>query len=167
MVYLAGKATSEAEGEKLIRHALTSGAAVEKLRAMIKGQGGDPAVIDDYGKFPKAKASHHVTAHRAGFVSGLDALFVGQASVALGAGRDKKGDPVDLSAGIRIVRKPGEAVAAGEPVLELLYNDDARLPNAIAIAKKAITIDEVAPPPASLVLGWVHADGETMFAPAG
>ena len=166
MVFLAGKAPSEADGEKLVRQALASGAAVEKLRAMIKGQGGDPGVIDDAGRFPRARASHHVTAHRAGFVSALDALFVGQASVALGAGRDKKGDPVDLSAGIRILKKPGEAVAAGEPILELLYNDDARLPNAIAIAKKAITIDDVAPPAASLVLGWVHADGETMFAPA-
>ena len=165
MLVLGGKAATDAEAEQKMRGAMTSGAGLEKLRTMIKWQGGDPAVVDDSSRFPQPKLSHHVTAHRAGVVSGLDALFVGQASVALGAGRDKKGDAVDLSAGIRILKKPGEAVTAGQPILELFYNDAARLAPAVALAKKAIAIDDAMPAPAALVMGWVHADGETMFIP--
>ena len=165
MLVLGGKAADEAEAEQKLRAALASGAALEKLRTMIKWQGGDPGVVDDVSRFPVARAMHQVTAHRAGVVSALDALFVGQASVALGAGRDKKGDAVDLSAGIRILKKPGEKVANGEGILELFYNDEARLPAAIALAKKAIAIDDHAPAPSNLVIGWVHGDGETMFIP--
>jgi pyrimidine-nucleoside phosphorylase len=163
MLVLGGKASTDTEAEQQLRAALTSGAALEKLRAMIKWQGGDSGVVDDVARFPASKAVHQVTAHRAGVLSGLDALFVGQASVALGAGRDKKGDAVDLSAGIRILKKCGEPVAAGEAILELLYNDAGRLPAAIALSKKAIAIDDAAPAEPGLVLGWVHADGETMF----
>lgn len=165
MLVLGGKASTDAEAEQQLRAALTSGAALDKLRAMIKWQGGDPGVVDNVARFPSSKAVHQVTAHRAGVLSGLDALFVGQASVALGAGRDKKGDDVDLSAGIRILKKRGEAVAAGETILELLYNDAGRLPAAIALSKKAIAIDDAAPAEPGLVLGWVHAGGETMFVP--
>ncbi|MEO8679712.1 MAG: thymidine phosphorylase [Vicinamibacterales bacterium] len=165
MLVLGGKAANEAAAEPQLRAAMASGAGLEKLRTMIRWQGGDAGVVDDVTRFPQATLRHQVTAHRAGVVSGLDALFVGQTSVALGAGRDKKGDAVDLSAGIRILKKPGETVANGEPILELLYNDAARLPAAVALAKKAIAIDDTAPAPASLVLGWVHGGGETMFIP--
>ena len=67
----------------------------------------------------------------------LDALLVGRTAVALGAGRDKKGDPVDLSAGILLHKKPGEPVAAGEPIMELRYNDESRLKRAMALATQA------------------------------
>jgi pyrimidine-nucleoside phosphorylase len=165
MLVLGEKAADKAEAEQKLRAALASGAALEKLRTMIKWQGGDPGVVDDASRFPAAKAMHQVTAHRAGVVSALDALFVGQASVALGAGRDKKGDAVDLSAGIKILKKPGERVTNGEGILELYYNDAARLPAAIGLAKKAIAIDDHAPAPMNVVIGWVHGDGETMFIP--
>ncbi len=163
MVRLGGKAATDAEADRLVRGALSSGAALEKLRALIAWQGGDASVVDDPGRLPAPALTHDVPAHRTGVVGAIDALFVGQASVALGAGRDKKGDPVDFSAGIRIFKKPGEAVQAGEPVLRLLYNDPARLPAAVALVKKAIAIEDVAPPEAVKVLGWVHGGGETMY----
>ena len=71
----------------------------------------------------RPRSTHAVPAAARGFVTALDALLVGRAAVALGAGRDKKGDRVDLSAGIMLHKKPGEAVQAGEPVVELRYND--------------------------------------------
>ena len=70
----------------------------------------------------------------------VDAFLVGRASVALGAGRDKKGDPVDFAAGLRVLRKPGERVSSGDPVLELHYNDPARLPGAVALVADALVV---------------------------
>jgi thymidine phosphorylase len=104
-----------------------------------------------------------VAARRAGYVTSLDALLVGRAAVALGAGRDKKGDQVDLSAGILLRKKPGEPVAAGEPVLEVRYNDQSRLDAAVTLATQAVVIGDQAQPEPPLVMGWVHDNGETMF----
>jgi pyrimidine-nucleoside phosphorylase len=163
MLQLAGKAADEAEAGQQVRTALQSGAARRKLQDMITWQGGDPSVVDDTGKFPVARLTHHVTATRAGYVTALDALLVGRAAVALGAGRDRKGDQVDLSAGIILLRKPGDQVDAGDAVMELRYNDAARLDVARQLASQAIAIGEQAPPASPLVMGWVHEHGETMF----
>ena len=130
---------------------------------MIAWQGGDPGVVDDAGKLPQARLSHQIAAPRAGYVTALDALLVGRAAVALGAGRDKKGDQVDLSAGILLRKKPGEQVRAGEPVLEVRYNDQSRLAAAVTLATEAVVIGDAAPPEPPLIMGWVHDHGETMF----
>jgi len=163
MVLIGGKASGEADAEAKVRAALASGAAREKLRQMITWQGGDAAVVDDVRILPSARHSHQVTASTAGYVSGLDALLVGRAAVALGAGRDKKSDPVDPSAGLLLHKKPGEAVAAGEPVMELRYNDESRLSAAVALVSNAVIIGDKPPAEAPLVMGWVHESGEQMF----
>jgi pyrimidine-nucleoside phosphorylase len=163
MVQVGEQAGSDQDAESKVRAALSSGAAREKLKQMITWQGGDAAVVEDTGTLPSARRSHQVTATRAGYVTSLDALLVGRAAVALGAGRDKKGDQVDLSAGILLRKKPGEQVAAGEPVLEVRYNDQARLDAAVALAAQAVVIGDQAPPQPPLVMGWVHDHGETMF----
>ncbi len=163
MVWLGGKASTEGDAEMKVRAALESGAARDKLRQMIKWQGGDAAVVDDVTRLPASRYSHAVAAPRSGHVTALDALLVGRAAVALGAGRDKKSDPVDLSAGILLGKKPGEAVLAGEPVMELRYNDESRLAAAVQLAAQAIVIGDKAPAEAPLVMGWVHDAGERMF----
>jgi pyrimidine-nucleoside phosphorylase len=163
MVLLGGKASSEADAESKVRASLASGAAREKLRQMIKWQGGDVAVVDDVKRLPSARHTHMVTASTAGYVSSLDALLVGRTAVALGAGRDKKSDPVDLSAGILLHKKPGEKVSAGDTVMELRYNDESRLSAATALAAQAVVIGDAAPAEAPLVMGWVHDAGEQMF----
>jgi len=163
MVWLGGKAENEADAEQKVRASLASGAARDKLRKMIEWQGGDPGVIDDPSRLPSASHSYQVTAARGGYVTSLDALLVGRTAVALGAGRDKKGDSVDLSAGILLRKKPGDTVAAGEPIMELRYNDEARLKTAIALASQATVIGDVAPADAPLVIGWVHEGGEQLF----
>ena len=163
MVRLAEKAATDDEAAAKVRAALTSGAALAKLREMIAGQGGDASVVDDPGRLPSAALTRLIAAPRAGFVTSLDALLVGRAAVALGAGRDKKGDAVDLSAGILLHKKPGDAVTTGEAVMELRYNDPARLDAAAALATQAMVVGDLAPAPQPKVLGWVHDHGETMF----
>jgi pyrimidine-nucleoside phosphorylase len=163
MVLAGGKAASEADAEAKVRSALDSGAARAKLRQMIEWQGGDPAVVDDLTRLPQARHVHQITAKKSGYVQSLDALLVGYTAVALGAGREKKGDAVDLSAGILLHKKPGDAVNAGDPIMELRYNDQSLLTLALTLATEAAVIGDTAPPEAPLVIGWLHDRGEQMF----
>lgn len=163
MVTLANKAGTEDDAVAMVRQALSSGAALARFRAMVVQQGGDPAVVDDPSRLPSAALTHVVAAPRSGFITALDALLIGRAAVALGAGRDKKGDAVDLSAGLWLHKKPGDQVQAGEPVVELRYNDPARLSAAMPLATQAVVVGEQPPVKEPLVLGWVHDSGETLF----
>jgi pyrimidine-nucleoside phosphorylase len=164
MIVLAGKASDETEAASRIDQAIASGAARDKLKQMIAWQGGDAAVVDDPRRLPQARHAHQLTAPAAGFLQSLDALLVGRTAVALGAGRDRKTDPVDLSAGIILHKKPGERVAQGDPLMELRYNDEARLDGAVSLAQQAIVIGDRPPVEEAQMIGWVHDGGEQMFA---
>ena len=163
MVLVGGKADSAAAAEHMVRHALACGAAREKLKQMITGQGGDASVVDEPRRLPRARHVHTITAARDGFVQSQDALLVGRTAVALGAGRDKKSDPIDLAAGVLLHKKPGHRISAGDPIMDLLYNDPGRLAPAQHLAQQATVIGDKAPADAPLVIGWVHDSGEQMF----
>lgn len=154
MLVLAGR-SSEAEAETIVRRALASGAALEKMRALIEAHGGDPRVVDDYGRLPQAARRCAVQAERDGYVDQLRADLVGRASMALGAGRQRIDDPIDRGAGVLVVRKPGEPVRAGETILELLYNGERGLREASALAHDAIRLAAAPPVLPPLVRGRV------------
>jgi pyrimidine-nucleoside phosphorylase len=140
-----------------IREAIASGAALDRLRAIVSQQGGDPRVLDDPGRLPGASARRTVTAPGSGYVAGLDAAAIGRASVCLGAGREHRGDPVDHGAGVLIHLPVGAPVRAGEAVLTLLTNDGARLGAAEALAREAITVADRPPDRPPLVRDIVSA----------
>ncbi len=156
MLVLGCVASDRADGECRVRAAIGSGAGLERFRQVIDAQGGDPRVVDDYARFPAAPERHVVTAARDGFVTRVDAELVGRASVALGAGRDRVEDPVDPAVGILLDAKPGDAVHAGDPLLEIHYRDRARLDRALALTDRAITLGETRPAPTPLIVGEVH-----------
>jgi pyrimidine-nucleoside phosphorylase len=143
------------DAEPAVRRALSSGKALEKMRAMVEWQGGDVGVLDDYGRLPRAARRHAIPAGEDGYVAALQADLVGRASMALGAGRQRVDDRIDHGAGVLIAKKPGERVRAGEPILELLYNDDRRLGEASALAHAAIRLAAEAPLLRPLVLATV------------
>ena len=93
----------EFAGERKAQEAIASGAGLERFRRIIEQQGGDPRVVDDYDRLPKASARQIVTAPRSGYVSRLDAELIGRASVSLGAGRDRVEDMIDPAVGITVV----------------------------------------------------------------
>ena len=154
LLVLSGRYT-EADAEPAARRALESGEALKKLRAMVAWQGGDVGVIDDYDRLPRAARRRAVVASGDGFVSALHAGLVGRASMALGAGRRRIEDRVDHGAGILIAKKPGEKVRAGDTILELLYNDEHGLDEAVELAQTAIQIAVEPPTVRPLVLGVV------------
>ena len=155
MLVVGGKA-SDADAESRVRAVLESGQALDRFRALIAQQGGDASVVDDYRRLPGARHRHAVTADRSGFVSVLQAELIGRASMVLGAGRSRVEDKIDHGTGAVIHHKPGAAVAAGEPILDLLYNDDANLQDAIEFAREAIVISPDAPKVRPLVLDTVR-----------
>jgi pyrimidine-nucleoside phosphorylase len=163
MVQLADDKTSESAASSRVREALKSGAALAKFEAMITRQGGDGDVVRDPTRLPRASRRALVHAPATGIVQRLDAELVGRASMLLGAGREKVGDTIDYGAGIVIHRKPGETVNAGDPILELHFNDEERLDAAMHLAAEAIGIGSAPPAPRAMVRAWVHSAGETSY----
>ncbi len=152
MLVLARIAPDMKDAVSRVRRALASGEGVERFRRMVEQQGGDPRIVDDYSLLPSVPGSHIVAAPRAGYLTSLDAYLVGRASMLLGAGRDKASDVVDPAVGITIRAKPGDRLDAGDPVLELQYRDDGRLPDASRMAASAMVIGDAPPAPAPLIL---------------
>ena len=138
-----------------LRDAIRSGAALARLRAMIEAQGGDGGVVEDPACLPVAASRKTITAKQDGYVAALRADLVGRASMALGAGRERVEDRIDHAAGVLISKKPGDAVHAGDMILELLYNDPQGLARAVAFAEQAIHVAPAPPALKPIVIGRV------------
>jgi len=152
MLVLATVDTDEAAARARVRRSLDDGTALETFRAIIEAQGGDPRVIDDYARLPGRARVEVITAARDGYVAAIHADIVGHASVALGAGRARLDSVIDPAVGFLLRRRPGDPVQAGDAVLEVHYNDDARRAGAVARAREAIEIADAPPHAAPLVI---------------
>jgi len=155
MVVLAGVETSFEQAERRVRDALASGAGLDKLRRVIEHQGGDPRVVDDETRLPRTDDTARVAAPRDGYLSRLDAELVGRAAMALGAGRDRVDAPIDHGVGARLLARPGAALRAGDPIVELCHRAGRGLDAASALVRDAIVIADEPPPATPLVLGLV------------
>ena len=155
MLEVAGLARDENDASGKVKEALASGKAFRTFEAMVARQGGDVAVLHDLDRLPRAGHRQALAARSDGFVTGVDAELVGQASVLLGAGRDRLDAPIDPAAGVLVLRKPGDRVASGEPILELHYNGG-RIAEALQLAERAISIGPEPPAVMDLVLDHVY-----------
>ena len=115
------------EGRAMAEKCIADGSALEKFRVLVQAQGGDVSYVDDITKFERAKYVEVVNAPRSGFISQVHARIVGEASVALGAGRARKSDLIDHAVGFIIHKKGGDKVEAGEPLFEIHANDKSKL----------------------------------------
>jgi thymidine phosphorylase len=127
--------------------ALADGRALARYREMIAAQGGDPDA-----PLPRARHSQVVTAAQAGWLRRLDARAVGVAAWRLGAGRARKEDDVNHAAGVICLAKPGDQVTAGQPVLELRGDDEARFAAAVEALSDAIEVGSEPPVAEPLVI---------------
>ena len=134
MLLLGGKVQSEEEGIALAAERIASGAAWQKFRQLIEAQGGDVSQVDDPEKLPQARYVEAVSAPRSGYLAAVDAREVGMTAVLLGAGREKKGDPVDHAVGIIVHYKVGDYVEAGTPLFTIHAND----PQKLALARERL-----------------------------
>lgn len=145
MIYAGGHAETMEEGMEKAKEALHSGRALEKLASFIEGQGGDPAVVEDYSLFPQPTTYQKVLAQESGYITEIQARSIGLASQHSGAGREKKEDPIDLSAGIILRKKVGDPVAKGDVLAEVSGRDSLKVRQGAEEAAKAFTIGPTAP----------------------
>ncbi|MGI8860641.1 MAG: thymidine phosphorylase [Rubrobacteraceae bacterium] len=133
--------------EAAVERAISSGAAFEKLREFVRAQGGDPTALED---LPVSDAVREVTAPRGGYVAGVRALGIGHAALALGAGREAKGDRIDPGAGVEILAKAGDRVEEGEPVARLYGERDVGRAGTLVLEAFDLSGEPVEPPPVIL-----------------
>jgi pyrimidine-nucleoside phosphorylase len=156
MLILADVESTEAAARRRLEAALASGHALETFARMIELQGGNRRVVEDYSLLPAAPSRQVLTAPRGGFVSAVRAEAIGRASHALGAGRDKVGDPIDHAVGLKLLVQPGTAVSPGQPLIEFHHRDGLGLEQALALGRAAVTIADEAPPARRKVIGEVR-----------
>lgn len=144
--------TAAGQPDADIEEALKDGRAMDKWREMIRAQDGDPDA-----PLPLAKHSHDVLAEEDGVLTTLDALAVGVASWRLGAGRAFKEEPIQLSAGIELYKKPGDSVKKGEKLMTFLTDEEARIPRALEALEGGIVIGGEYTPRESVVLDRISS----------
>lgn len=155
LLAMAGLVADEAEGMRRAERAIGDGSALAKLAEVVAAQGGDTAQIEDPTRLPQAPHREVLDAPCAGYVTAIDAERVGMASVHLGAGRLRKGDPIDPAVGLVLLAKVGAPLAVGAPLVEV----HARSAADVTIIKDellaAYTFSDSAPVTPPLLLGHV------------
>lgn len=138
LMYVTGKTREDCLA--MADRARRDGTALNKLREMVAFQGGNTEVIDDTSLLPKAKYSFDVLSEATGHIEKMDTEKIGHAAVCLGAGREKKGDSIDMGAGIILHRKTGSSVVLGEKIATLYSDREDSFVSASVEFTNAITI---------------------------
>lgn len=125
---------------------LRDGRAMDRWRAMLTAQGGDPDA-----PLPVAREREVLYATESGILTRLDAMAVGVAAWRLGAGRERQGQAVQAGAGVQWHARPGDVVAAGQPLLTLHTDTPHRFAGARAALDGAWSIGDT-PPDEPLVI---------------
>jgi len=155
MLVLARKVRDRKAAEARVARALEDGSALAKLRELVAAQGGDASAVDDRARLPRAKHVETLRAPRTAWVRDLAADSIGIASVRLGAGREKKGEPIDHSTGIVLHAKVGTRVERGEPYAEVHRDGRAGDAEAIELVRGAFRWSARRVPARRLVLGRI------------
>lgn len=163
MLLLGRAADSFEEAKELLRRKLESGEALRKFAELIAAQGGDERVTEDVSLLPAADQVIPVPSPDAGYVAAIQAEELGLAAMRLGAGRAAKDDSIDLSVGIRLLKRIGDRVEAQEPLAELHVSQSRSgdLSEVLKMVSEAFTVQPspVQPPP--LVHAIVTRNGVT------
>jgi pyrimidine-nucleoside phosphorylase len=113
IVRLAGVAGSTLSAKQTVERHLTDGSALEKLKDLVKAQGGDTSYIDHPEKFPQAKHIRKLPAPKRGYVHTINAAMIAHGVHLLGAGHAHEGDKIDYSVGVSEIKQGGHAGQAG------------------------------------------------------
>ena len=148
MLMLAGRAADEKEARALMEGVIEDGSALDKFAQFVRAQGGDAAPVYDTYLLPVAGKTLEVTAKESGYVHRILAEDIGIACMTLGGGRETKESAIDLSVGIILEKKNGDAVSDGEVLATIYGNDDAKMQ---AAYEKIAHAYEIAKEPAAFV----------------
>lgn len=141
MLYLAEKGDMETCYAR-VKEALENGTALQKLVEMVEAQGGNSDVILDVTKFEKASIEKEVISPYDGYITFMDTKECGIAACILGAGREKKEDSIDYSAGIVLHKKTGDKISQGDVLAVLYGNQQEKMQAAEEHFLKALKVEE-------------------------
>ncbi|HIW48666.1 MAG TPA: thymidine phosphorylase [Firmicutes bacterium] len=148
----AGRVSTFQEARQMLKKAVSTGAALKKMCLLIRQQGGDAGVIDDLSLLPHARYAFSVPAPKSGYVGAMHTDQIGLTSVLLGAGRQKKSDRIDPSAGIRMEVRLGDYVRQGAPLCTVFASTDSACHNAVIPLQQAIVLCDKKPALPPLIL---------------
>jgi len=152
MIYLGKIAPALDEARELAQKKLLDGSGYRKLKDVIQAQGGNPQVLDRFELLPNATGAKEISSPRAGYVSAIDAEYIGQASAMIGAGRDQKEDTIDPAVGVILEVKVGQKVDAGGVLCRLYYTGEEHVEEAAQLVEDAFRISAAAPEERELIL---------------
>ena len=138
------------------RQAIRSGAAFSKLQQWAAAQGADAAALEDFSRLPQPEACCEVLSPCSGYLSHMDAEGIGTASMLLGAGRAKKEDTIDPSAGIRLLQKTGDFVEKGQPLCRLYTCRQSGIPAARERFLQSLCFSPAQPEKQPLIYGVIR-----------
>ena len=152
MIYLGKVTKTLDEARELAQAKLLDGSGYRKLKDVIQAQGGNPQVLDRFDLLPNATGAHDVTSPRAGYISAINAEYIGTASAMIGAGRATKEDGIDPAVGVILEVKVGTKVEAGGVLCRLYYTDDTNVAEAADFIEDAFRISATPPEARELIL---------------
>lgn len=142
MLLLAKIADDYESARQKMQEVITNGAALDKLRQLIESQGGNPHIIDDYSLLNVSPQIARFCAEKSGYITSIDTLQVGIASMVLGAGRNRLEDTIDYGVGLIFRKKIGDYVDIGEPIFDIYYRSNEKLELAKNLLTKSIIISD-------------------------
>ena len=145
MIFLGKITKTLEEAREVAQQKLLDGSGYRKFKEVIQAQGGNPQVLDRFELLPNATGAREITSPRAGYVSAIDAEYIGQASSMIGAGRDTKEDVIDPAVGVILEVKVGQKVDAGGVLCRLYYTSEEHVEEAAQLVEDAFRISGTAP----------------------
>ena len=158
MVLIAGAAPDAPAALAQVRHVIRSGAALAKFRAFVSAQGGDGQFVDDPTRLPAAPVQLPVLATASGFVQHIEAREVGLTLVALGGGRQQKGDAIDRRVGVMLHAKVGTRIQPGDLLCTVHAADEVSAQAAVTRLQAAYTISAELVAPLPILLDRITGD---------
>ena len=152
MIFLAKKTSSLDEARRLAEQKLVDGSGYKKFKQVVAAQGGNPQALDKFELLPNATGMREISSPRGGYVSVIDAEDIGVASNMIGAGRERKEDPIDPAVGIILEVKVGEKVDAGSVLCRLYYTREEGVEEAAEMVEDAFRISAQKPDERELIL---------------
>jgi pyrimidine-nucleoside phosphorylase len=151
MFFLGERTKSVEEGRRLAGQMIASGKALDRFRQSVRLQGGNELVIDETSFLPMAKSQATVSSKKSGFITATRCRDFGLALAILGGGRSKKEDRIDHGVGLEFHKRIGDRVQAGEKLVTIQYNSEAKLAEAKNLVAAAFEIGDVAAPAPPLI----------------
>jgi pyrimidine-nucleoside phosphorylase len=142
MIFLGKITKTLDEARELAQSRLLDGSGYRKFKDVIAAQGGNPQVLDRFELLPNATGAQEITTSRGGYISGIDAALIGQASAMIGAGRDTKEDAIDPAVGVILEVKVGQKIDPGSILCRIYHTSDERLESAAELVEDAFKISQ-------------------------